>query len=183
VIVDIHEDGTSSTSEVEENVEEGNAEETWIQASVPTGDIIPGEEGTGNFLAVRRTKQQWRGTGPGSIEEFQYRISDDRNVIYRFPVPVSPFGAPSTMLLGENDFGYTTRGKTVIAFNTKTGKEIWRWESTKSVVLACAALKNDEVMVYEGDGYTILKDGQAVETKPEAFMLFVMKFRPDWQNF
>lgn len=178
-----NDNGTSSTTTVEENVEEGNAEDTWIKASVPTGDIIPGEEGTGNFLAVRQTKQQWRGTGPGSIEEFQYRIGDDRNVIYRFPVPLSPFGAPSTMLLGEDDFGYTTRGKTVIAFNTKTGKEIWRWESKKSVVLAYAALRNDEVMVHEGDGYTILRDGQAVESRSEAYMLFVMKYHPDWQNF
>ena len=87
------------------------------------------------------------------------------------------------MLLGEDNFGYTTRGRVVIAFNTSTGKEIWRWESTKSMVLACAALKGDEVMVHEGDGYTILKDGQAVEYREEAYALFVMKFRPDWQSF
>jgi outer membrane protein assembly factor BamB len=183
VIVDVHEDGSSSTSIVEQNTEAGAAGDTWIQASVPTGDIIPGEEGTGNFLAVRRTKQLWRGTGPGTIEEFQYRINDDRTVKYRFPVPVSPPGFSSTMLLGENNLGYTTRGKTVLAFNTETGKEIWRWESTKSTVLACAALKDNEVMVHEGGGYAILKDGQVVDRREEAYMLFVMKFRPDWESF
>lgn len=183
VIVDVHEDGSSSASVVEENKEAGSAGDTWIHAAVPTGDIIPGEGGTGNFLAVRRTKQLWKGTGPGVIEEFQYRINDDRTVKYRFPVPVSPFGFPSTMLLGENNFGYTTRGKIVVAFNTETGKEIWRWESTRSMVMAYAALKDDEVMVHEGGGYSILKDGQVVDHREEGYILFVMKYRPDWERF
>ena len=172
VIVDVHEDGSSSASVVEENKEAGSAGDTWIHAAVPTGDIIPGEGGTGNFLAVRRTKQLWKGTGPGVIEEFQYRINDDRTVKYRFPVPVSPFGFPSTMLLGENNFGYTTRGKIVVAFNTETGKEIWRWESTRSMVMAYAALKDDEVMVHEGGGYSILKDGQVVDHREEGYIPF-----------
>ena len=71
VMIDIHDDGKSSATTVEENTVQGPAEDTWIQATVPTGDIIPGEEGTGNFLAVRHTKQLWKGTGPGTIEEFQ----------------------------------------------------------------------------------------------------------------
>jgi outer membrane protein assembly factor BamB len=182
VMVDIHEDQTASTRTVEENTAKGAADSTWIRATVPTGDIIPGEQGTGNFLAVRRTLQLWRGTGPGTIEEFQYRITEDRNVKYRVPVPLSPLGVSSGMLLGE-DLGYTTRGNVVIAFDVETGREIWRWASSKSNVQACAALQGDKVLVHEGNEYTIVKDGKPEEHLPEDYMLFVFKFRPDWANF
>jgi hypothetical protein len=87
------------------------------------------------------------------------------------------------MLLGENAFGYTTRGKTVIAFNTETGREIWRWTSTKSNVQACAALVSHKLLGHEGDGYISLKDGQPERALDEYYMLFVFKFRPDWANF
>jgi len=183
MMVDIYENQTTSTGAIEASTTDGKAGDSWIQAIVPTGDIIVGEAGTGNFLAVRKTKQQWRGTGPGSIEEFQYRISDDRTVKYRVPVPVSPLGFPSSMLLGENNVGYTTRGRVVLAFDTRSGHEIWRWESTKSEVLACIALTNDEVLVHEGDGYTILKDGKPESHREEDYMLFVAKFRPDPESF
>jgi outer membrane protein assembly factor BamB len=183
VMLELYENMSSASKVVETNTTEGNAVATWIQATVPTGDIIVGEQGTGNFLAVRRTRQQWRGTGPGTIEEFQYRITDERRVKYRVPVPLSPIGYPSSMLLGENNSGYTTRGNTVIAFDTETGREKWRWESKKSNVLACIALAGDAVLVREGDEYTTLKDGKVENHRAEAYMLFVAKFRPDEESY
>lgn len=183
VMVDIHDDLTATTKVVEANSEDGSAGATWIQATVPTGDIIVGEQGTGNFLAVRRTRQLWRGTGPGIIEEFQYRITEERAVKYRVPVPLSPLGFPSSMLLGEDNSGYTTRGNIVVAFDTQTGREKWRWEPAKTNVLACIALKDDEVLVREGDGYTTLKDGKPENHRAEAYMLFVAKFRPDDESY
>ena len=183
MMLEIYEDMSSISKVVETNTAEGNVAATWIQATVPTGDIIVGEKGTGNFLAVRRTRQQWRGTSPGTIEEFQYRLTEERTVKYRVPVPLSPIGFPSSMLLGENNSGYTTRGNTVIAFDTETGREKWRWESKKSNVLACVALAGDAVLVREGDEYTTLKDGKVENHRAEAYMLFVAKFRPDEESY
>ena len=183
MMLEIYENMSSISKVVETNTAEGNVAATWIQATVPTGDIIVGEKGTGNFLAVRRTRQQWRGTSPGTIEEFQYRLTEERTVKYRVPVPLSPIGFPSSMLLGENNSGYTTRGNTVIAFDTETGREKWRWESKKSNVLACVALAGDAVLVREGDEYTTLKDGKVENHRAEAYMLFVAKFRPDEESY
>jgi outer membrane protein assembly factor BamB len=183
MMVNINDNLTTTTNIVEANTTDGSAGTTWIQSTVPTGDIIVGEQGTGNFLAVRRTRQLWRGTGPGTIEEFQYRITEERTVKYRVPVPLSPLGYPSSMLLGENNLGYTTRGKIVVAFDTETGREKWRWESAKSNVLACAALKDDELLVREGNEYTTLKDGKVENHRAEAYMLFVAKFRPDDESY
>jgi hypothetical protein len=183
MMMDIHDDLTQTTTSIEQNTVEGPAATTQVRASVPTGDIIVGEQGTGNFLAVRRTLQLWQPTGPGTIEEFQYRITENRTVKYRFPVSVTPPGLRSTMLLGEDNLGYTTRGRTVFAFNTETGAEIWRWTSLVSNVFACAALKNSEVMVYEGGRYAILKDGKPQEYRDDAFMLFVAKLRYDFDSF
>jgi hypothetical protein len=182
-MIDIDENQESSTSIIEQNSAEGSAENTWIQAAVPTGNIIPGEHGTGNFLAVRRTKQLWHGAGPGTLEEFQYRVTEDRSVKYRFPVPLSPSGFSTSMVLGANEFGFTTRGNTMIAFNTESGQEIWRWTSKNSNVLACAALVRNKVLVHDDGGYTILKDGIPESYPDEYYMLFVFKYRPDWANF
>lgn len=181
VMVDIKADLTSTSTTIEGFAEEGPASDTWVDAVGPTGDIIVGEKGTGNFLAVRRTHQLWRPTGPGTIAEFQYRITDDRKVSYRVPVPVSPLGFPTSMLLGEN-FGYTTRGPVVIAFELDSGHEAWRYEGT-DYLLACIALKGDQVLVHEGDGYTIVADGRAIDHRTEEYMFFVAKFRPDPLSF
>jgi hypothetical protein len=55
-MVDIDENQKSSSSTIEENIAEVAAENTWIQATIPTGDIIPGEHGTGNFVLELRSR-------------------------------------------------------------------------------------------------------------------------------
>jgi hypothetical protein len=181
MMIDISSELTTVRTPVVTFTASGPAGSTWIQTAIPTGDIIVGEVGTGNFLAVRETRQLWHGAAPGTISEFQYRINDDRTVKYRVPVPVSPEGVSTSMLLGEN-FGYTTRGTVVIAFELQEGREVWRWEGTENLS-ACIAVKGDKVLVREGDGYTIVGDGRVDDRRAEDFMLFVQKFRPDPETF
>jgi outer membrane protein assembly factor BamB len=181
-MVDIARDFSAFTYSVEENTAEGNAAKTSYQVSLPTGDLIVGEQGTGNFLAVRKQTQFWLTSQALNPAEFQYRITEDRSVKYRFPANATSGGFPTNMLLGET-MGYTTRGHAVIAFDLETGQELWRWVSPKSNVLAVMAAKGEMVLLHEGDGYTMIKDGKVVYQRDDDFMLFVSHFRPDWDNF
>ena len=164
---------------VEEHAAEGNASSLRFDVAEPTGDIIVGDTGTGNFLAVRQARMHWPTLAYEDVGYFQYRVTEDRTVKYRFPVKASKAELTSTMLLGENNtVGYVTRGNDLIAFDTDTAKELWRWKSDNSDMYACAALKNDAVIVREGKAFSIISSGKLEDHRDVDFMLFVMKFLP-----
>jgi len=165
---------------VEEHAAEGNASTLRFDVAEPAGDIIVGDTGTGNFLAVRQARMHWPTLSYENIEYFQYRVTEDRTVKYRFPVKVSKTKLRSTMLLGDNNtIGYVTRGNELVAFDTDTAKELWRWKSDNSDIDACAALKGDAVIVREGKTFSIIRSGKLEDHRDSNFMLFVMKFLPD----
>lgn len=179
VAADVHPDGTVTSQTVEENRATGPAATTSIIAALPTGDIIPGDgdTGEGNFVAVRRITSHWGGHAPVKVEGFEYRISANREVLYRSQVPAADNGVRSITLLGEERIGFTSRGNTVIAFDQDTGKERWRWEGKSSYVVPQAALKGGAVLVRDGEHYIIVRNGKPESEREEPFMLFVMKLR------
>jgi outer membrane protein assembly factor BamB len=179
VAVDVDPEGAITSQAVEENSAEGPATTTSLVATLPTGDIIvgDGDTGAGNFVAVRRVISHWGNKVPVKVEEFEYRISANREVLYRSQVPLGSDGAHSVTLLGEDRIGFTSRGKTVIAFDQDTGQEKWRWQGKSGSVLLYAALKDAAVLVQDGEHYFILKNGKAESEREEDFMLFVAKLR------
>ncbi len=66
------------------------------------------------------------------------------------------------MLLGEHNFGFTARGRTVIAFDTSSAHERWRWEARNSDATPYMALADDSLVVRDGKHYKIIKDGRAL---------------------
>ena len=83
------------------------------------------------------------------------------------------------MLLGDNNTaGYVTRGNDLVAFDTDTAKELWRWKSDNTDIDACVALKGDAVIVREGKTFSIIRSGKLEDHRDADFMLFVMKFLP-----
>jgi outer membrane protein assembly factor BamB len=164
---------------VEEHGTEGDASSLIFEVAEPTGDLIVGETGTGNFLAVRHARMHWPTLAYEDVGYFQYRVTEDRTVKYRFPVKVSGTKLTSTMLLGDNNaIGYVTRGNDLVAFDTDTAKELWRWKSDNSDISACAALKGDAVIVREGKTFAVIRSGKLEDHRDPDFMLFVMKFLP-----
>ena len=164
---------------VEEHAAEGDASSLPFEVAEPTGDIIVGETGTGNFLAVRQAHMRWPKLAYENVGYFQYRVTEDRTVKYRFPVKVSKTKLTSTMLLGDNNtIGYVTRGNDLVAFDTDTAKELWRWKSDNTDISPCAALKGDAVIVREGKAFSIIRSGKLEDHRDLDFMLFVMKFLP-----
>jgi outer membrane protein assembly factor BamB len=165
---------------VEEHAADGDASSLAFEVAEPTGDLIVGETGTGNFLAVRQARMHWPTLAYENVGYFQYRVTEDRTVKYRFPVKVSRTKLISTMLLGGNNtIGYVTRGNDLVAFDTDTAKELWRWKSDDTDIHACAALKGDAVIVREGKNFAVIRSGKLEDHRDADFMLFVMKFLPN----
>ena len=122
----------------------------------------------------------WPTLAYDNVGYFQYRVTEDRTVKYRFPVKVSSSKLASTMLLGDdNAIGYVTRGSDLVAFDTDSAKELWRWKSDNSDIYACAALKGDAVLVGEGKAFAVIRSGKLEDHRTADFMLFVMKFLPN----
>ena len=177
---DLTDEMTAKFYTVEEHAVEGDAANTVFELAEPTGDIIVGETGTGNFLAVRQAHRHWPALAPENVGYFQYRVTDSRTVKYRFPMKVSSSKLASTMLLGDNNaIGYVTRANNLVAFDTDTAKELWRWKSANTDIFACAALKGDAVIVGEGKAFAVIRSGKLEDHRDADFMLFVMKFLPN----
>ncbi len=177
---DLTDELTAKFYTVEEHAVEGDAASTVFEVAEPTGDIIVGETGTGNFLAVRQAHRYWPALAPENVGYFQYRVTDSRTVKYRFPMKVNSSKLASTMLLGDNNaIGYVTRGNNLVAFDTDTAKELWRWKSDNTDIFACAALKGDAVIVGEGKAFAVIRSGKLEDHRDADFMLFVMKFLPN----
>jgi hypothetical protein len=177
--LDVGPDLSYSVHIVEENIANGSVATTQITSSVPTGDIIPGEDAIGTFVAIRRTTQRWRAKASAPAEEFQYRITGEYQVKYRFHVPLSS-NVHTVMLLGEHNFGFTARGRTVIAFDTSSAHERWRWEARNSDATPYMALADDSLVVRDGKHYKIIKDGRVQSQLDDNYMPFVERcFDPD----
>jgi hypothetical protein len=118
VMWDMTDELVTQFSSVEEHAVDGDAASLVLEVAEPTGDIIVGETGTGNFLAVRQARRHWPALGYENVGYFQYRVTENRTVKYRFPVKVSSSKLRSTMLLGDNNaIGYVTRGNNLVAFD------------------------------------------------------------------
>jgi len=76
-----------------------------------------------------------------------YRVDDGGEVVYKLPLPKYAGPLHDEMVLGEHELGFATRGAFLIAFNVKTGKEIWTWDSNTPGIEVFAALANGGCMV------------------------------------
>ncbi len=177
ILFRLHDDGQVTSTVVERNRGEGSAADLFLTLTFPTGDIIPDHTGTGNFIAIRRTTQHWLHKGPTVTQEFEYRFTSDGQLKLRVPMPEDFSTKRTVMVLGENDIGFTTRNKTLIAFNTETGAEKWRWEGPKRPVEIQMALADGGVIVRNNGDYFEVKDGKITTRYSDEHFLFVERWR------
>jgi hypothetical protein len=138
VLWQIHSDGTYRSS----NVEESKVSRVFSERTdtvFPTGAIIPDGLG-GVLLAIRRSQNPDDVDGPA--DELVYRIDDDGKLVYEFPLPKNNGPLHDEMVLGEDDQGFATRGRLLLAFNVREGKELWRWDAKTTGIEVFAALAN-----------------------------------------
>jgi hypothetical protein len=185
VMLDIGQDFVATSKTIEQGERDTTGRDATIEVIAPMNEMIVGPDGTGNYLPLRKSVRGWPSADETTREEFIYRVSSDRRQpMYRVTLPRSPDPGNVGLLLGDNNNpAYVSRGRTVMAFETADGRERWRWTSQKANVDAVSSLKGDALLVREGDGYTIVEAGHKVASRSEAFMLFVMKFLPDFNRF
>ena len=141
----IHPDGTYRSTIVEDSKNNRPLSESVSVAS-PTGSIIPDGLG-GVLLPIRLSHNAIVENVNGSPDELIYRIDENGEVVYRFPLPKYDGPLHDEMVLGEDELGFATRGTLLIAFNVRNGKEMWRWNSNTPDIEVFAALANGHCLV------------------------------------
>ncbi len=145
VLWQIHPDGTYRDTVLEESKIK-NPYLSPVETSSPTGEIIPDGLG-GELLAVRRPLNAPTDKTPPIPAEYVYRIDGDGKVLYRSILPKREGDLHDQMVLGENNMGFATRGRFLIAFHVEDGTEAWRWDSGTPGIEVLAALADGSCLV------------------------------------
>ncbi|MDR3701611.1 MAG: hypothetical protein P4L56_18320, partial [Candidatus Sulfopaludibacter sp.] len=144
----IHPDG-SLRETVIEKIEAGAGFSGPVASLAPTREITPDGLG-GVLLSVRRSPHAREAT-PGRSQEFIYRLDGEGKLVYKLPLPAFEGPLEDSMVLGDNDRGFTTRGSLLIAFSVREGTESWRWESRIPGIEVFAALADGGCLVQTPD--------------------------------
>ena len=94
----------------------------------PTGDIIPDGFG-GVLISMRSSPREANEKAARESRDFVYRVTEDGELAYKFPLPKYEGALHDEMVLGEQELGFATRGSILVAFNVREGNEVWRWDS------------------------------------------------------
>jgi outer membrane protein assembly factor BamB len=189
----IQPDGKYRAAEVEAAKGKARFSEPLTELS-PTGAIIPdGREGV--LISMRRTRTAGSNSRPDT-EEFVYRLNQDGKLMYRFFLPPYHGKLHDGKVLGEDNFGFATRGGTLIAFDVQEGTEKWRWNSSEDVEVF-VALKNGACVIqtptalvqvdgpssFEGVGEGQVHVGLARGHVPEAQLSLPFQTRKRYSSF
>jgi len=134
----IHPDGAYRST----NVKESKISRVFSERTdtvFPTGAIIPDGLG-GVLLAIRRSQSP--DDVDGRADELVYRMDDSGKLVYEFSLPKNDGPLHDEMVLGENDQGFATRGRLLLAFDVREGRELWRWDAKTTGIEVFAALAN-----------------------------------------
>jgi outer membrane protein assembly factor BamB len=157
VLWQIHPDGTYRSTVVEE-VKNTRSLGEPVSAISPTGGLIPDGLG-GELLSIRWTHNWILEDVTETPDQFVYRIDEEGQVVYKFPLPPHDNSLHDDMVLGESDLGFATRGGTLVAFDVRTGKERWAWDSTLREISVFAALANGGCIVKTPTGLVQVEEG------------------------
>lgn len=154
----IHDDGSLKTTVVDELKQQRGSFAAPMTVMSPTGDIIPDGFG-GVLLSVRWTHTDVPQKIRSLPDEFVYRITQEGDVAYKFPLPKYDGPLHDEMVLGEKDLGFATRGGMLIAFDVKDGNEVWRWDSGNSEITINMATAGGGCAVDTPEGLVLVEDG------------------------
>jgi outer membrane protein assembly factor BamB len=141
----------------------------------PTGAITT--DNMNGLLLPVRWSHGLRPLGPGEgADEFVYRIDPDGNVVYKFLLAKYQGAVQDEMVIADNDLGFATRAGLLIAFNVRTGKELWRWDSQTPEISVFAALANGDCLVQTPTALVEVKDSTTSKELAKGHYML------DWQG-
>jgi outer membrane protein assembly factor BamB len=141
----------------------------------PTNAIVT-DNMNGTLIPVRVFHNITSGNASGPVDEFVYRVNQDGELVYKFPLPKYSGVLKDDMVIGEDNVAFATRGNFLIAFNLVSGKELWRWESKEPEISVFAALANGACLVQTP---TVLVE---VSSSTKAKQIFNGKAMMDWKG-
>ncbi len=112
----------------------------------PTGAIIT-DNMNGTLISVQASQRKISDSGAEAADEFVYRVRQNGELVYKFPLPKYSGARKDDMVIGEDNVAFATRGNLLIAFSLISGKELWRWQSDESDIGVFAALANGACLV------------------------------------
>jgi hypothetical protein len=154
----IHPDGTYRSTIVDGQKADSAAFSLPVLVMSPTGSIIPDGMG-GVLLSVRWTHTDIPQKARGPADEFVYRITEDSEMAYKFPLPKYSGPLHDEMVLGENDAGFVTRGSILVAFDLKDGREKWQWDSGGAEIKIHMATSGGGCVVDTPEGLLLIENG------------------------
>jgi outer membrane protein assembly factor BamB len=140
VLWQIHADGTYRTTVVEalSGKQSGSSPVTTLS---PTRSITPNVM-NGVLIPVQLSRRgSWLSLNQ-EVEDLVLGLNGPGTVLYKVPMPRYSGRLHDEMVLGESDTAFATRGGILIAFNQRTGRELWRWDSKTPEIEVFAALAN-----------------------------------------
>jgi outer membrane protein assembly factor BamB len=123
---------------------------------------------------VRLSHNVALGKGSEPADEFVYRVNQDGELVFKFPLPGYTSPLKDDMVIGENNVAFATRGSLLIAFDLVSGKELWRWKSNEPEISVFVALANGGIMVQTP---TVVVE---VDSSAKAKTVFNGKAMMDW---
>jgi outer membrane protein assembly factor BamB len=154
----IHPDGSYKSTVVDGESANRAAFSSPVTVMSPTGNIIPDGMG-GVLLSVRSTHTDIPQKVRGATDEFVYRITENGELAYKFPLPKYSGPLHDEMVLGENDAGFVTRGSVLVAFDVKDGREMWHWDSGGPEVKIRMATAGGGCVVDTPEGLLLIENG------------------------
>ncbi len=145
ILWQIHQDG-SYHSILVENYKGEQPLTAPITTLSPTNGVMT-DNLNGTLIPVQSSHQSgWEGTTSGA-DEFVYRVDDQGEVAYKYPLPKYTGPLHDDMVIGNDDVAFATRAGILIAFNVRSGKDLWRWDSNLPEITVFAALANGHCLV------------------------------------
>jgi outer membrane protein assembly factor BamB len=141
----------------------------------PTNALVT-DNMNGTLIPVRVSHNVTPGNANEPADEFVYRVNQDGELLYKFPLPTYSGSLKDDMVIGEDNVAFATRGSFLIAFSLVTGKDLWRWESNEPEISVFAALANGACLVQTP---TVLME---VASSTKAKAIFTGKAMMDWQG-
>jgi outer membrane protein assembly factor BamB len=145
ILWQVHLDGTHRSIVVEETKNEQPLSATVYTVS-PTDGIVT-DNMNGMLVPTRLSDELDSDEGNGAGGDVIYRVAQDGSVVYRLPLPKYSGPLHDGMVIASNDLGFATRGGVLIAFNVRTGKDLWHWESNTDEISVFAALADGSCLV------------------------------------
>jgi outer membrane protein assembly factor BamB len=174
ILWQIHQNG-SYRSILVENYKGEQPLTTPITTLSPTNALMT-DNLNGTLIPVQASHQSgWEGT-TSPADEFVYRVDEEGEVAYKYPLPKYTGTLHDDMVIGNDDVAFATRAGILIAFNVRSGKDLWQWDSNLPEITVFAALANGHCLVQTD---TALVE---VESSTKAKEIFKGKAMMDWQG-